>query len=156
MDMRKPGYMILLMVIICHSGFSQKLDSAKAKKPIVMLNGTPVTDTLTLNKFDRIDYIRGKKAVDLMGPKAANGIFVISADGTIPVYGEVVDKKGNKIKRAEVMSKEGTVLMITNSCGNFFIPSVRIGERLTIRKKGYQDESILIQQTQQIIQLNRK
>ena len=144
-------------VIWCFSfqGFSQKPDSSNNNKPIILLNGNPVKDSVALPKFDRIDFIRGTKATDLLGPKAANGIYIISTDGKIPVYGEVLDGKGKKIKNAEVINSRGLVLILTNPCGNFFLPSFGIGEEVVIRKKGFAEKRIVVQQTHQVITLNK-
>lgn len=145
----------LMLFYFSPSVFSQKLDSLKENKPIVLINGNPLKDSVTLQRFDRIDFIGGKKATDLLGPKAANGIYIISADGKIPVYGEVLDGKGKKIKNAEVINSRGTVLILTNPCGNFFLPSFGIGEEVVIRKKGFAEKRIVVQQTHQVITLNK-
>lgn len=150
-------FILCSFVLLCFSlsVFSQKSDSLKENKPIVLINGNPLKDSVALQKFDRIDFIGGKKATDLLGPKAANGIYIISVDGKIPVYGEVLDGKGKKIKNAEVINSRGTVLILTNPCGNFFLPSFGIGEEVVIRKKGFAEKRIVVQQTHQVITLNK-
>ncbi|MFM7486304.1 MAG: carboxypeptidase-like regulatory domain-containing protein [Cytophagales bacterium] len=129
---------------------------AQAPKPIVMLNGQIVKDTTAFNNFDRIDYLPGKKGVELFGPKGGNGVIIIQADGEIPVYGEVSSTTGKKIKGAEVVSKDGNVLTVTNHCGTFFLPYLAIGETVTVRKKGYDEQRLVIQQTEFKIELKRK
>jgi hypothetical protein len=141
---------LFLMGISPILGFSQQ-----EPKPIIMLNGQVVKDSLTLNRFDRIDYVQGKKAVELLGPQGAKGIIIIQADGKIPLYGEVISQNGKKMKGAQVMSKNGAVLAFVNSCGTFFLPYVQMGETLTIRRKGYAEETILVQQSHIKIQLKK-
>lgn len=151
----KSLHFTVLILFTATCAFSQRPDSAKTTKPIVLLNGIPVTDSVSLNKFDRIDFIQGKKAIDLLGVKAASGIYIISSDGKIPVYGEVVDRKGKKIKNAEVINSHGTVLTLTNDCGSFFLPSLGIGEEVVIRKKRFVEKRFVIQQTHHVITLNK-
>jgi hypothetical protein len=151
----KSLHFTVLILLTATCAFSQRPDSAKTTKPIVLLNGIPVTDSVSLNKFDRIDFIQGKKAIDLLGVKAASGIYIISGDGKIPVYGEVVDRKGKKIKNAEVINSHGTVLTLTNDCGSFFLPSLGIDEEVVIRKKRFVEKRFVIQQTHHVITLNK-
>ncbi|MFM7855236.1 MAG: hypothetical protein ACKO96_25720 [Flammeovirgaceae bacterium] len=141
---------LFLMGVLPSLGFSQP-----ESKPIIMLNGQIVKDSLTLNRFDRIDYIQGKKGVELLGPQGAKGVIIIQADGKIPLYGEVISENGKKVKGAQIMSKNGVVLTSANSCGTFFLPYIQIGETLIIRKKGYVEESILVQQSNLKIQLKK-
>jgi hypothetical protein len=151
----KSLHFTVLILFTATCAFSQRPDSAKTTKPIVLLNGIPVTDSISLNKFDRIDFIQGKRAIDLLGPKAASGIYIIRGDGKIPVYGEVVDRKRKKIKNAEVINSHGTVLTLTNHCGSFFLPSLSIGEEVVIRKKRFVEKRFVIQQTHHVITLNK-
>jgi hypothetical protein len=139
------------MTGLCTSGFAQS-----APKPIVMLNGQIVRDTTNLNNFERIDYLSGKKSVELFGPKGGKGVIIIQADGKIPLYGEVISTKRKKIKYAEVISKEGKVLTTTNHCGTFFLPYIAIGETVTIQKKGFESQSLMVQQSESRIELKRK
>jgi hypothetical protein len=141
----------LAITSLCASGFAQS-----PPKPIVMLNGQIVKDTANLNNFERIDYLSGKKGVELFGPKGGKGVIIIQADGKIPLYGEVISMKGKKIKHAEVISKEGKVLTTTNRCGTFFLPYIAIGETLTVRKKGYEIHQLMVQQSESRIELKRK
>ena len=144
-------------VIICLAMIGPLVESlAQAPKPIVMLNGQIVKDTTTLNKFERIDYIQGRKGVELFGPKGGHGVVIIQADGKIPVYGEVSSKKGKKIKGAEVISKDGNVLTTTNPCGTFFLPYIAIGETVTVRKTGYDEQQLVVLQSEFKIELKRK
>lgn len=154
--MKRCSLVVGLVVFCAVTGYGQKKDSTENNRPVIYLNGAPVTDSVAIRKFDRIDLIQGKKAIDLLGPQASKGIYIISADGKIPVYGEVVDTKKNKIKNAAIISSDGRVLITANKCGTFFLPAMQIGETITIRKKGYQEEIIRIQQTHQIIQLKKR
>ena len=147
--MRAAGLLILLCVVMLKS-FSQD------KKPIVILNGKVVQDSLVLKKFDRIDYIYGKKAIELGGPLAAHGVLIISADGKIPVYGEVSSTSGKKIKNASVILLDGTTVSRTNQCGTFFLSAVPIGETLTIKQKGFVDEVVTVQQSLVSIKMKKK
>jgi len=147
----KEIILYLAIACLCTSGFAQS-----APKPIVMLNGQIVKDSVMLNKFDRIDYLQGKKSVELFGARGAKGVIIIQADGKIPLYGEVLSNKGKKIKQAEVISNDGKVLTATNHCGTFFLPCIAIGEVVTIQKSGYESLSIVVQQSELRIQLKKK
>lgn len=143
-------FVLILAWAVYSKCFSQEI------KPIVMLNGQIVKDSVTLNKFDRIDYLQGKKGIELFGARGAKGVIIIQADGKIPLYGEVFANKGKKIKQAEVISSDGRVLTATNQCGTFFLPYIAIGEVVTIRKTGYESQSIVVQQSECRIQLKKK
>jgi len=147
----KRIFLFLAMTAFCTKGFAQT-----APKPIVMLNGQIVKDTTNLNNFERIDYLSGKKGVELFGPKGGKGVIIIQAAGKIPLYGEVISTKGKKIKYAEVISKEGKVLTTTNHCGTFFLPYIAIGETVTVQKKGFESQSLTVQQSESRIELKRR
>ncbi len=141
----------LAITALWADGFSQG-----KPKPIVMVNGQIVKDTTTLGNFDRIDYVQGRKGVELFGPKGAQGVIIIQADGKIPLYGEVTSSTGKRIKGAEIISADGKVLATTNDCGTFFLPCVAIGETVTVQKKGYIGQSWVTQQSEWKVKLKRK
>ncbi len=145
-------------LLVSATVFSQaKSDSSKTKnKPVVFINGRPASDTLQLTEFERIDYVKGRQALELMGPRGKDGVYLISSDGKIPVYGEIWTASGNKIKGAEVISSNGTVLTKTNKCGTFFISSIKLYDKLIIRKKGFEDYPVEISQTKVVVKIVEK
>jgi hypothetical protein len=152
----KICFLISFMIGVTSQSFAQaKKDSTKTK-PVVFINGKPASDTLTLSDFERIDYIKGKQAIELMGPRGKDGIYLISSDGKIPVYGAVQTSSGKKVTGAEVISEVGAVLTKTNKCGTFFLPTFRLYEKVTIRKKGFEDYSIAIDKTELKVKLVQK
>jgi hypothetical protein len=141
--------------IFCFS--QENTDSSKTKRnSVVFINGKPVSDTLRLSGFERIDYIKGKQAIELMGPRGKDGVYLVSSDGKIPVYGEVMTVGGSKIRNAEVISGDGNVLTKTNKCGTFFIPFFNLYNKLIIKKNGFVDYSIEIGKTEVLIKLVKK
>jgi hypothetical protein len=139
-------------------GFTQsEIDSLRSKgKAVIFINGKPVRDTLRLSKFERIDYIKGWQAIELAGVRGKGGVYLVSSDGKIPVYGVVSTSKGNKINKAEVISRDGKLLTKSNECGAFFISAFKLYDELVIRKKGYEDAIFHVQQTENIISLTKK
>jgi hypothetical protein len=150
--------LLILFSLANICGFSQvKADSSKTKRNhVVFVNGKPASDTLRLSGFERIDYIKGKQAIELMGPFGKDGVYLVSSDGKIPVYGEVITIAGNKIRNAVVISGEGKVLTKTNKCGTFFIPSFQLYDKLIVRKKGFEDRLIEIDKTEIKVKLIKK
>jgi len=92
----------------------------------------------------------------LVGPRGKGGVYLVSSDGWIPVYGIVTNPKGNKISGAEVISSDGKVLTRTNKCGIFFISAVTIYDVLVIRKRGFENVPLRVQQTENVISLTKK
>jgi hypothetical protein len=132
-------------------------DSLRLKNnAVIFINGKPVSDTLRLTDFEKIDYIKGRQAIDLVGPRGKGGVFLVSSDGKIPVYGVVSTSKGSKIKGAKVMTEEGKVLMVTNKCGVFFISGFKLYDNLVIKKKGYEDGILRVKQTENLVGLTKK
>jgi hypothetical protein len=154
----KMCLLIALLALVSTHGFSQaKADSSKEKKsPVVFINGKPASDTLRLSDFERMDYIKGKQAIELMGPRGKDGVYLISSDGRIPVYGEVSTESGNKIKDAEVVSGDGSVLTKTNRCGTFFISAFKLYDKLIVKKKGFADYLLEISKTEVSVKLVKK
>jgi hypothetical protein len=154
----KMRLLIALLALASTHGFSQaKADSSKAKRnPVIFINGKPASDTLRLSDFERIDHIKGKQAIELIGPRGKDGVYLISSDGKIPVYGEVRTSSGNKIKDAEVISGDGSVLTKTNRCGTFFISSFKLYDKLIVRKKGFSDYPLEISKTEVLVKLVKK
>jgi hypothetical protein len=91
-----------------------------------------------------------------MGPMGKGGVYLVSTDGKIPVYGIVQNEKGKNIADALVISSTGVVLTKTNKCGAFFLPSFQIYEKLIVRKKGFEDVSIAIDKTELGVKLIKK
>jgi len=150
-----PYLCIVFLLISSIVGAQTKKDSVKVK-PIVFINGKPVSDTVRLSDFERIDYIKGKQAMDLMGPRGKNGIYLVSSDGKIPVYGTVKNLKGANVNRAKILSAKGELLATTNKCGTFFISSFKLYERIIIQKKGFEEMLADVNQTEINIQLKKR
>ncbi|MCX8491610.1 MAG: hypothetical protein ORN54_11135 [Cyclobacteriaceae bacterium] len=132
-------------------------DTLRSKNSaVIFINGKPVRDTLRLSEFERIDYIKGRQAIELIGSRGKGGVYLVSSDGKTPVYGIVTNPKGNKISGVEVISSDGKLLTITNKCGTFFISAVKLYDVLVVRKKGYEDVSVRIQQTETVVRLTKK
>jgi hypothetical protein len=152
----KICFSVAFMIGLTLQNFAQaKKDSTKTN-PLVFINGKPASDTLKLSDFERIDYIKGKQAIELMGPRGKDGIYLISSDGKIPVYGVVQTNSGKKVVGAEVISEVGLVLTKTNKCGIFFLPTFRLYKKMTIRKKGFEDLLVSIDQTEVNVKLVKK
>jgi hypothetical protein len=150
--------LLILFSLANICGFSQvRTDSSKTKRnPVIFINGKPASDTLRLSDFERIDYIKGKQAIELIGPRGKNGVYLVSSDGKIPVYGEVMMIGGGKIRNAEVISGDGNLLTKTNKCGTFFIASFRLYDKLIVRKKGFADYPVEVSKTELLIKLVKK
>jgi hypothetical protein len=152
----KICFSVAFMIGVALQNFAQaKKDSTQAN-PVVFVNGKPASDTLKLSDFERIDYIKGKQAIELMGPRGKDGIYLISSDGKIPVYGVVQTSSGKKVTGGEVISESGAVLTKTNECGTFFLPTFRLYEKIIIRKKGFEDFLVAIDQTEVKVKLVQK
>jgi hypothetical protein len=156
--MLRIGLLIGFLFGISMAGFSQsETDSVRLKnRAVIFINGKPVRDTLRLSEFERIDYIKGRQAIELVGPRGKGGVYLVSSDGKIPVYGIVTNPKGNKISGVEVISSDGKVLTRTNKCGTFFISAVKLYDVLIIRKKGFENVPLRVQQTENVISLTKK
>ena len=154
-DMERTGLLIGFLFVISLISFAQSgRDSLRSSKNTeIFINGKPVHDTLHLSNFEKTDYIKGRQAIELFGLKGKGGVYLVSSDGKIPVYGVVSLANGNKINNAEVISMDGKVLMKTNKCGVFFISSFKLYEELIIRKKGYKDTIFRVQQTENLVKL---
>ena len=150
-----PYLCIFFLLISSIAGAQTKKDSIKIK-PVVFINGKPVSDTVRLSDFERIDYIKGKQAIDLMGPLGKNGVYLVSSDGKIPVYGTVKNLKGANVNRAKILSAKGELLATTNKCGTFFISSFKLYERIVIQKKGFEEMLADVNQTEITIQLKKR
>jgi len=156
--MLRIGLLIGFLFGISMAGFSQsETDSVRLKnRAVIFINGKPVRDTLRLSEFERIDYIKGRQAIELVGPRGKGGVYLVSSDGKIPVYGIVTNPKRNKISGVEVISSDGKVLTRTTKCGTFFISAFKLYDILVIRKRGYEDVSLRVQQTENAVSLIRK
>jgi hypothetical protein len=156
--MLRIGFLSGFLLGICIACFAQsETDSVRLKnRAVIFINGKPVRDTLRLSEFERIDYIKGKQAIELVGPRGKGGVYLVSSDGKIPVYGIVTNPKGNKISGVEVISSEGRVVARTNKCGTFFISAFKLYDILVIRKRGYEDVSLRVEQTENALSLIRK
>jgi hypothetical protein len=156
--MLRIGLLIGFLFGISMAGFSQsETDSVRLKnRAVIFINGKPVRDTLRLSEFEKIDYIKGRQAIELVGPRGKGGVYFVSSDGKIPVYGIVTNPKGNKISGVEVISIEGKVVARTNKCGTFFISAVKLYDVLVIRKRGFENVPLRVQQTENVISLTKK
>jgi hypothetical protein len=156
LNMKAKIYYSVLFVLFFSQGHAQsKVDSTKTKA-LLFVNGMPSHDSVKHTHFDRIDFIKGKQAIELFGARAKEGVFLLSSDGKIPVYGFVTTTKGKIIPHAEVTNEMGVLLTKTNKCGSFFISSHRLYEHLVIHKNGYNDLSIEVTQTELKIKLTEK
>ena len=154
LNMKAKIYYSVLFVLFFSQGHAQsKVDSTKT---LLFVNGVPSYDSVKHTHFDRIDFIKGKQAIELFGARAKEGVYLLSSDGKIPVYGFVTTKKGKVVPHAEVTNEMGVLLTKTNKCGSFFIPSHRLYEHLIVHKKGYKDSSIEVTQTETKITLIKK
>ncbi|MCA6380080.1 MAG: hypothetical protein IM574_05780 [Cytophagales bacterium] len=156
--MLRIGFLSGFLLGISRACFAQsETDSVQLKsRAVIFINGKPVRDTLRLSEFERIDYIKGKQAIELVGPRGKGGVYLVSSDGKIPVYGIVTNPKGNKISGVEVISSEGKVVARTNKCGTFFISAVKLYDVLVIRKKRFENVPLRVQQTENVISLTKK
>lgn len=154
--MKAKIYCSIFFVLVSALAHGQtKVDSTKTKA-LLFVNGVPSHDSVKHTHFDRIDFIKGKQAIELFGARAKEGVYLLSSDGKIPVYGVVTNSKGKIVAHAEVTNKMGVLIAKTNKCGSFFIPSHRLYEHLVVHKNGYNDLSIEITQTELKIKLTKK
>lgn len=154
--MKAKIYYSVLFVLFFSQGHAQsQVDSTKTKA-LLFVNGVPSHDSVMHTHFDRIDFIKGKQAIELVGARAKEGVYLLSSDGKIPVYGFVTTTKGKAVPHAEVTNEMGVLLTKTNKCGSFFISSHRLYQHLIISKKGYKDSSIEVTQTETKITLVKK
>lgn len=143
-------------IALASHGQAEK-DAVHSKNiPVIFINGKPVLDTVRLSEFERIDYIKGRQAIELVGPRGQGGVYLVSGDGKIPFYGIVTSPNGNKIKGVKIISNEGKLLATTNECGTFFISTVKLYDVLRIQKKGFKELIMTAQQTDNKLSLVRK
>ncbi len=136
--------------------WAQQRDSIKHKgKPVVFINGKPA-DSVQFSPSDRIDYVKGKQAVELAGPRGKDGVLLVSSDGKIPVRGVVMNSRGKGLKNVDVCSPNGTVLTTTSRKGEFSIDAISLHEVLLIRKKGFREARVEIITSEQKIKLVKK
>ena len=149
----KIFYSAFFVLLFLQGHAQSKVDSTKT---LLFVNGVPSHDSVKHTYFDRIDFIKGKQAIELFGARAKEGVFLLSSDGKIPVYGFVTTTKGKVVPHAEVTNEMGVLLTKTNKCGSFFISSHRLYEHLIVHKNGYNDLSIEVTQTELKIKLSKK
>lgn len=151
----KIFYSVFFVLLFLQGHAQSKVDSTKTKT-LLFVNGVPSHDSVKHTHFDRIDFIKDKQAIELFGARAKEGVYLLSSDGKIPVYGVVTNSKGKIIAHAEVTNKMGVLIAKTNKCGSFFISSHRLYEHLFVHKKGYIDSDIEVTQTETKITLIKK
>ncbi|AHM61201.1 TonB-dependent receptor family protein [Flammeovirgaceae bacterium 311] len=125
--------------------------------PLVVLNGKPVpADSLEHIPFQKIDVLRGRQAINLYGPAAKDGVFMVeAAPEKAHFWLEIVNKKGKPVKGAQLLDEEGNVLAISNKCGMALLENFPVGSNVTIKSKRYQPLQLGISDRKQKIILSK-
>ena len=127
---------------VAGAGGAFMVKTKKSKKePVILLNGTRVPeDSLQGTSFEKIDVIRGNQAINLYGPAARDGVWLVQAEETPQkenVLLEVKDSKGRGLRGVAVKNEREQLLATTNKCGMVVLENFSFGESVTlIGKKG--------------------
>lgn len=127
------------------------------KEPLVVVEGKVMpADSLSKMEFERIDVVRGQQAINMYGPAAKDGVYLVSKEKErLDAWLKVEDKKGRPVKGAELVDEAGTTLAITNNCGLAWLEGVEKGKNIKVLRRRYQPVETRITEKKQIVILQK-
>lgn len=133
----------------------------KKMKPVIFKDGQPVPADSNDLYFDRIDVIRGQQAINLYGPGAKDGVYLLhteegNKEKRLDVLLEVVNSRGKPVKGATITDESGKVLAISNNCGMAYVENLLVGNNISIFSKKYQRKDIPVGEKRVKIQLQKQ
>lgn len=114
----------------------------KQEDPLVILNGREIpADSLNNVPFEQIHVLRGQQAINLYGPAAKEGAYLVkTAPEPVNVWVEVVDVKGRPVKGVQLINEENAVLAVTNNCGIALLENFPKGNYVKVHSKRYKPQ----------------
>ena len=125
-----------------HGALLVSTTGKKQEDPLVILNGREIpADSLNNVPFEQIHVLRGQQAINLYGPAAKEGAYLVkTAPEPVNVWVEVVDVKGRPVKGVQLINEENAVLAITNNCGIALLENFPKGNHVKLHSKKHKPQ----------------
>ena len=136
-----------------------KTRKQEEEEPLVLIDGQKVpVDSLQERSFRKIDVIRGQQAMNIFGPTAKDGVWLVQTldeSQLLRVQLEVKNKKGKGLKGIQIKNKEGKLLGVTNHCGIAIVENLSVGNSVVLLDKKNKSFNIEIKEHINSIVLER-
>ncbi len=110
-------------------------NARQSQNPVFLLEGRRIDqDSINYSDIRRIDVIRGQQALNLYGPAAKDGVYLLHREKNTPVNVilRLVDERGNPVRRGKVISENGSILAESDKCGWIMLENFSLGNTVTI------------------------